>query len=245
MSAKLVVLFLAAAWVGVASDCVPQAPCFDADSVVNSASNKPGLAPGTLATIYGKDLAYRTGVNGGVRVFLDQVPMQLLYVTSDQINFVIPLDVEPGRRTLDLARDGTAGPQVKITLHEFAPALFQSNPDTAVALRWPDYSLATDEIPARREDWAILYATGLGLTHLPPDTMPAQASPILRRKDFRLLLDGAEVDNSRIPYVGAAPGYWDVYQINLLVPPEVGNNPEIRISVAGEVSPAGVHLPLQ
>jgi uncharacterized protein (TIGR03437 family) len=245
MPLNLALLLLAGAWAGSNTDCVPNAPCFDADSVVNSASNKPGLAPGTLATIYGKDLAYRTGVNSGVAVYLDQVEMRLLYVTAEQINFVIPLDVLPGRRTLDLMRDGTAGPRVKITLNEFAPALFQSDPDTAVALRWPDYSLATRAAPGRRDDWAILYATGLGLTRLPMDAMPKEASQILRRKDFRLLLDGVAVDDSRITYVGAAPGYWDVYQINLLVPPEAGDNPEIRISLAGEISPPGVYLPLK
>jgi uncharacterized protein (TIGR03437 family) len=245
MLATFALLFLAGAWTGTESDCVPQAPCFDADSVVNSASNKPGLAPGALATIYGKDLAYRTGTNSGVAVYFGLTPMPLLYVTPEQVNFVIPLNVLPGQKTVQLVRDGTASPRVKIELKEFAPALFQSDPETAVALRWPDYSLATHAAPAKRDDWAILYATGLGLTYLPTESMPKEASTILRRKDFKLLLDGVEVDNSRITYVGAAPGYWDVYQINLLVPPEVGNNPEIRISLAGETSPPGVYLPLE
>ena len=102
---------------------------------------------------------------------------------------------------------------MKIQLNEFAPALFQSDRDTAVVLRWPDWSLATREKPAKRDDWAILYVTGLGLTELPPTQMPKQASTILRRSDLPIAARRGPGGRLEAHLCRRGAGYWDVYQI--------------------------------
>ena len=237
-------LLLLGAWGGGDSDCYPQAPCFASDSVTNSASNKPGsLAPGTLATIYGTNLSF-TGFSG-VEVYVRGLMTSISYVSDSQVNFLIPMNLLPGEATLKLVRDGTAGPPVKIALHEFAPALFQCDAETAIGLRWPDYALATPEVPAQRGEYVMLWATGLGAMATRKPTDLPLAVQIARRKDFKLILDGKEVDDALITYVGAAPGFEGLYQINLLIPADVENSPEIRISLAGEISPPAIRLPIE
>ena len=83
------------------------APIYDAASIVNAADNQSGaLAPNTLGTIYGANLAYSTAaitlndIQGGVlpivlgtsetRVFVNNYPADLYYVSPTQINFLVP-----------------------------------------------------------------------------------------------------------------------------------------------------------
>ena len=48
----------------------------------------------------------------------------------------------------------------------------------------------------------------------------------------------------RVAYVGVAPGYAGLYQINLWLPETVGDNPEVEIVLGGEISASGVRLPV-
>ena len=61
----------------------------------------------------------------------------------------------------------------------------------------------------------------------------------------QVLLNGAPVDQSRIYYAGAAPGYAGLFQINLLLPDDAPSNPEIRIVTADQISPPQRYLPVQ
>ena len=41
-----------------------------------------------------------------------------------------------------------------------------------------------------------------------------------------------------------APGFAGLYQINIVIPPWVAANPEIRVAVAGAQSPPDVRIPV-
>jgi uncharacterized protein (TIGR03437 family) len=234
------------------------APSYSASGIVDSAGFTPGaLAPYSLATIFGEDLAFGAAQAaltpaglpfdlGGVRVIISGYAAQLVYVSEKQINLLVPNLLRPGQVTVQVFRQGLAGPAVPIALGEVAPGLFRTPAGTVIATH-SDNSVVDAASPARPGEIVVLYAAGLGRTliELPERTPPAFASQIVKLADFRLLLDGVPVDRGRIQYVGVTPGWPGLYQINAALPEDCGPNPEVRIAVGDRVSPAELKLPVR
>jgi uncharacterized protein (TIGR03437 family) len=260
----VVCLALAAASVGSAQsevNCTATGPCYSEAGLVNAASFVSGaLAPNTLATLFGSRLAWGTRAitwddveagtlptvlpGTGVRVLVNNRPAQIYYVSPTQVNFLVPTNLIAGEVTVQLVRDATAGPPVRLRLHDAAPALFLLDPETVIATR-PDFSLITPENPVQPGEEVILWATGLGPT-VPPQIygrIPLAASWIARAGEFRVFLNGDPLPAEQISYVGVAPGFAGLYQVNLKLPAELPRNPEIRIAVGAEISPPGFRLP--
>jgi hypothetical protein len=141
------------------------APLYVESSIVNAASSKvEGLAPNTLATLYGRHLAWTTralnaddvrgGVvptalgGAGVRVLVNRVEAPLLFVSPGQVNFLVPSELTPGTAEVRLSLDGRYGPAVHVRLSEATPALFQWDPEFVVAVR-ADGSAVTHASPAK------------------------------------------------------------------------------------------------
>jgi len=239
------------------------APVYSSSSIVNAADNLvETLAPNTIATLYGKNLAYATAsltsseVNGGtlptvlpgtgVHVVVGGLLANLYYVSPTQINFLVPLNLLPGTINVQVVIDGLAGPSIPLQLGPAAPALFQLDSQHAVATR-PDGSVITSVAPAKPGDIVILYATGLGQTNPPLayDELPMSAAPLADAASFRLTLDGVAVDSHAILYAGIAPGFAGLYQINVTLPASTGANPEIRIGTGAALSMPGLQLAVQ
>lgn len=247
---------------GLALCCQPRpAPVYSTASVVHAATNQQELAPNTFGTIYGKGLAYTTRsltpadllgsflppylLGTGVTVVIDGLAAPVFYVSPEQINFLVPNIVLPEREAkLRVSLDGVTGPEVNIRLRTAAPGLFLRDPETVVAVRL-DGSVLTASDPAREGEDIVLFATGLGPLLPEPQYMELvrTAASLARRNDFRLLLNGAPVDNKWLRYVGAAPGFAGLYQINLHLPDGLAGSPEIRIAMGDAISPAGIRLP--
>jgi uncharacterized protein (TIGR03437 family) len=239
------------------------APVYSADSIVNSAAGVPAFfAPNTFISIYGQNLSTVTRAispdditagtlptvlgGTGVRVLINSIPADLWYVSPTLVNVLVPTLLIAGPATLQLESNGLAGPPVQITLGNTAPALFQIDATTVLAVHL-DGTLVSTASPAHAGEIIVLFATGLGPT-LPaqiPNQIAASAAQIAARSDFEVLLNGVAVDPSRYLYVGAAPGTAGVYQINLALPTGTPSNPEIRIGTSDRMSPAGRVLPAQ
>jgi len=240
-----------------------QAPFYSADKIVNSASYDAGsLAPNTIASIFGKNLSWNTAAiaasdiqdgllptvlpGTGVRVIVGNVPAHLFYVSPTQINFLIPTILRPGPVKLYVEVDAHAGPLADLTLDETGPGLFQQPDLTPSAVRL-DASLITPDKPITPGEIAVLFATGLGTTTPPADYGQAAkvASWVTAIDDSDILIDGARLERDNILYIGLAPTFAGLYQINIRIPDWAAANPEIRIRVGKKTSPEGVHLPLQ
>jgi len=241
-------------------ECKPNAPCYSAGTVVSAASGEPGaLCPNALASIYGTGLAFieraitPADIQGGmlpvllpgagVQVLVAGRYVPLYYVSPKQVNFLIPSDLRPGEWTLQLLREGTAGPPVRIRLRAASPGLFQMDPETAVSSHL-DYSLVDETNPARPDEWIILWATGLGEVTPPAisGAIPMQAAKLQQIDSFRALVAGAAVEGWRVGYAGLAPGWGGLYQVNVRLPAATRPKPEIRLAAGPELSPAGVHI---
>jgi uncharacterized protein (TIGR03437 family) len=252
------VLFAVIGGLSAAAENLPRpaaAPDYSSGSVVNTANYAPGpLAPNGLGTIFGTDLSFDraqgTGTEttlGGVRVFVASFEAPLLYVSPNQINFVVPNNLRPGEVKVRVARQGVTGPEVKITVLEAAPALFRSGESATVIAAHADFSLVTDAAPARAGETVVLYATGLGLTApgLPLSGAPSGILWIKRPEELHLTLNGRQLDASRLSYAGVAPGWIGLYQINVTLPDDtLTTDPEIRVAIGDQQSMAGLKLPL-
>lgn len=239
------------------------APVYSAASLVNAADNlvEP-LAPNTIATLYGTNLAYATAsltssnVSGGVlptvlpgtgvTVVVGGLLANLYYVSPGQVNFLVPPNLLPGPVTLQLDIDGLEGISIPVTLAAASPALFQLDAQNAVATS-ADGAVITPAAPAEPGDIVILYATGLGQVTPPLNyaELPTSAAWLQQAANFRVLLDGADVGPGAILYAGIAPGFAGLYQINVVLPASTGPNPEIQIGLGDTLSTPGVQLPVQ
>jgi uncharacterized protein (TIGR03437 family) len=243
----------------------PIAPVYSADSIAHSAANVTNwYAPNTFISIYGQNLGFTTrtisitDISGGtlptalpgtgVRVLINSIPAYMYYVSPSQVNVLIPYLLAPGAATLQLEVNGVAGPPVQILLRDTAPGLFTQADNTTVLAVHGDWTLVTEENPARKGEVIILFATGLGQTN--PTTisgqLPQGARQIRDKLNFQVWLDSAALDASAIDYAGVMPGYAGVYQINVALPSEnLPHNPEVRISTGSLISPAQKFLPTE
>jgi uncharacterized protein (TIGR03437 family) len=238
------------------------APAYSASTLVNSASNQPGpLAPNTIATLYGTELAFVTRAlqgedirNGalptilpgtGVRLLVNSLAAQIYFVSPRQVNLLIPAILKPGPAELQLVQDGRAGPLVRFTLSEAAPSLYLQSENLAIAVS-PEGALYSRPKPARPGDWIVLYCTGLGPVRPAAGygDLAVSATPLVKLQEFGVLLNDFPIDPSRIAYAGLSPGFAGLYQINLQLPRDAPADPEIRIVTGSVVSPPGVRLPV-
>ena len=235
-----------------------QAPVYSAAGMVNGPNYAPGpFAPNSIVSIFGSGLARSSqGVTAAdivnntlpvelnsTRVYVMNSPAPLLYVSVGQVNFLIPGNQLDGDVQIRVVREGLTGPEVTVTLVDAAPALFQTAVGYAIAAHL-DNSLIAPGSPAQAGEIIVVYACGLGRT-LPnpaPGAIPQSAAVIQRLSDLKVYLGGAAIEPASILYAGLTPGSAGLYQINLVLPDNPGTDPEIRVAIADQSSPAGLKL---
>jgi uncharacterized protein (TIGR03437 family) len=238
------------------------APSYSAASIVNAATQTAGaLAPNTIATLYGTNLAFGTAavtasnLNAGtlptsldgVSVLVYNTAAPLLFVSPGQINFIVPYGLLPGMVTVVVDRQNQAGPVVTIQLDATAPGLFLWNGNMAIATHL-NGSLVSSTAPAKAGEIIVLYAAGLG--SVSPATTSGRLAPsaasMVAKPQMQVLLNSTPCPAASVLYAGLAPGFAGLYQINLTLPTPVPVNPQIQIAVAGaQTSPAAIQLATQ
>jgi uncharacterized protein (TIGR03437 family) len=235
-----------------------QAPTYSTNSILNGADfTAAPFAPGSVVSIFGAALSFATeGISADntqnntllpyyladVQVYVDNLTSPMIYVCPTQINFVVPDNLLTGSVPLRVVRQGVTGPEVMIALVAAAPRLFATGAGFAIAQHGADYSVITPAAPALPGEVIVVYATGLGSTAPQPQPFEIPQYPGLLVNSLQLFLDGTQVNPNLIFYAGLTPGSAGVYQINLTLPAVMGNNPEIRVTVAGKESTAGLKL---
>ena len=178
-------LYLADSRLGDIYHITGTAPAVGIAAVVNAASFQPGLAPGSLASIFGTGITSAAGIVsatalplpttlGGISVFVDGAPAPLLAVARvnglEQINFQVPFETAPGSSTRFVVKNGaeqSAAFQAAVT--PAAPALFTTDSTHAAAQHGADYRPIAASNPAAAGEVVLLYGTALGpVTGAPP-----------------------------------------------------------------------------
>jgi uncharacterized protein (TIGR03437 family) len=238
-----------------------QALVYSAGSMVNASNYTPGpFAPNSIASIFGSGLARSSQgltadaiINNtlpvelnSTRVYVMDSPAPLLYVSDGQVNFLVPGNQLDGDVKIRVVREGVTGPEITVTLVDGAPALFQTAAGYAIAAHL-DNSAIEPGAPAQAGETIVVYACGLGRTqpNPAPGVIPQNAAVIQRLSDLKVYLGGTAIDPASILYAGLTPGSAGLYQINLVLPASLETDPEIRVAIADQSSPAGLKLAVQ
>ena len=233
------------------------------NSIVNGASfTGSTVAPGEIITIFGAGMgpAVLQGLKltpagtvdtnvSDVRVWFDDQPAPLIYVSSTQISAIVPYGIG-GRTTTRLSVEyrGIRSPVREVPVVETAPAIFtlSGGSGQAAALN-EDTTVNTAQNGARRGSIITLYATGEGQTSplsiegsiTRPDTLPKPVRPV------QVTVGGVTAD---VLYAGSAPGQVaGLMQVNVRVPEivEPGAAVPVVLTVGSTTSPAGVTVAIR
>jgi uncharacterized protein (TIGR03437 family) len=188
-------------------------------SVENAASYLGGaISPGELVAIFGAGIGPATPAGfaagdlladlGGASVLFDGRPAQMVYVSSSQINAIVPSTVSPGKTTtMQVAYQGQTSSTLTLAVDQATPGLFslnQSGSGQGVILN-ADLSLNTAGNPAARGSVIQIYATGLGAAGTASVTVGGQQATVVDASGVPSLA-GAVIVVSVLAPLGAPAG---------------------------------------
>ena len=230
-------------------------PVLLAGSVVNGASFAGGsaLAPGSMVAIFGQNLAESSALAATLplptvllttRVLLatpaGEVALPLFFVSPQQINALLPLDLTLGSYSLSVESASVRGNAVEISVAAAAPGIFalSSNGRGQGIFVKPDGSLVTVTNPAARGSVVLLYATGLGDVYPPVATGEPGASDEPLNRTLQTPRVFFDVFEAEVLYSGLAPGFAGLYQVNVRVPARLSpaTNIPVTLSIGGAAS---------
>ncbi len=213
---------------------IPAAPTITTGSIVSAATAAAGpMAPNSWVTVYGSNLGVTTRgwsdsdiVNGGLPFSLDGVSVILTgaprlayvgYVSSTQVNFLLPSNLNPGTVQVQIRNPAGISNQVPITVQANAPQLFTADGKYVLATHLNGSSVGKggSAPPAMPGETIILYGTGLGPTipALIPGQVPDQPASLTGTQQVTIGGTDAPVLSA-----GIVPGSAGLYQLRVQVP---------------------------
>jgi uncharacterized protein (TIGR03437 family) len=226
------------------------APRFSSADVMNAASFAAGLTPGSLAAVFAAGVMDAPGIVAadslplspslsGVSVTLNGTPAPILAVANtngiEQVNFQAPFEIA-GQSTVSMrvTRNGSSSSAVDIPVLPIQPGIFTSDLVHGLIILLPDYKLMSSDQPLERGKYAYFYAEGLGPVSNQPATGSAtQVSPYaLVQPEVRLTVGGVAC---QVLFAGLSPGLAGVYQVNILIAPDVPTGTQDLVVTAGGV----------
>jgi uncharacterized protein (TIGR03437 family) len=243
-------------------------------NIINNATGVSGVvAPGEEIAIKGEFLGPATpasgtlfsvnssgGVNNtlaGVQVLFDNNPGTPIYVSANQINVMVPYEIN-GRLSTSMVVEyaGSSSQAIPLSVASSAPGLFTNNfsgsGQVAALNQNFTYNGASGSgvQPAPRGTVIALYGTGGGQTNPPSVTgsvtpIPANASQLLTIPNVTATVGGLP---ATVNFAGAAPGLvTGVFQVNVTIPPAVapGSAVPVTISIGSTSSPLGTTIAVQ
>jgi uncharacterized protein (TIGR03437 family) len=190
------------------------------------------FAPRMLISIYGEALAQATdqarslplpAMLSDAQVMLNGSPLGLLYVSSTQINVLLPDNMTPGLVKLTV-QNSSGMSNVNLMLEAAQPAIFtrdQSGTGAAAAINARNELPVTHDNPLRPNDYMELFLTGLGNTTRRQGLDFANQVPTVT-------IGGADCP---VSYAGRAPGFVGLDQINCKVPAGLAANASAAVVV--------------
>lgn len=228
-------------------------PRIQSQLVVNAATFTNALAPGSLITILGQNLAVEErqapgfplpAELSGTTVEFNGQPIPLLYVSAGKINAQLPYGL-PGRAALRVRTpDGAA--DASISMAQSAPAILSISGDPGAApaiVHSGSGALVSDASPAIPGEFLTVYAIGLGpvIGEIAAGQAAPASPPLSVQAEVEVRLGNVQIQPA---FAGLSPGLAGLYQVNLVVPAGAPAGPSaLRILVAG-ISSNTVTLPI-
>jgi uncharacterized protein (TIGR03437 family) len=220
------------------------APAIAANGVVSSASFRPQISPGALASIAGTNLATSTPPSAATplptilaeaSVTVNGRLAPILYASPGQINFQVPWETATGNASVTVSVNGVVSNTITVPVTAAAPGIFYYASGAAIAQN-QDYSLNTSTNPAHAGSYLIAYLTGSG--PVSPAVADGAATPstgLVRPTSAISVTIGGQTAT----VLGAAytPGFIALLQLNITVPSGLaaGSYPMI-VTIGSQVS---------
>ena len=220
-------------------------------AVVDNASFVGRVAPGAIAAVFGTNLATSsTSVDAsglplpfdveGTEVTVDNIHAPIFSVSDRQIDFQVPIEIQPGVATLIVTLNNVPSQALQFIVTPTSPGIDQyyaGQPDTFQAVvQNPDQSINSPATPIDAGEVAVVYMTGIGaVTNSPSDGDAALASPLSTAiASFSATISGLDVP---VQFLGLSPNYVGLGQANIQIPANFpsGNYPLV-VTVGGLVS---------
>jgi uncharacterized protein (TIGR03437 family) len=218
-------------------------------AVINYSGFNPlnPIAPGSIASAYG---AFGTVATTGTATpqalptTLDNISVRvnnrtapLYFVSSGQINFVVPIDTENGAQTVEVLRGTTVINRGTVNVWEVFPALASSDttPTSQGIIQNQDFAINSQTARARRGEIIQIYATGCGKTN--PGTQDGRAPTALSPTIARTTAFVGNIE-ATVQFSGAHPQFPGVCQINVVLPnqPFITGQTPLFVTVNGIAS---------
>jgi uncharacterized protein (TIGR03437 family) len=210
---------------------VPAPPAPRPLQVSSAATDAPTVAPGSLASLFGTNLADITASGasnplpqtlGGVSLVCAGRIFPLVYVSPGQINFQVASDLDPGQYQLEIHRASAPLRQVAITIARDAPGLL-------VAVR-PDGSVPTEDAPAHPGEELRLYGTGFGpyTQPLPDGFLVPDSPPVPLTDGVEIRAAGRELTPD---FAGAAPAMTGIVLVQIQLPDDLAGGDSVPVQV--------------
>lgn len=204
--------------------------------IVSSAAGVPALAPGSLASLYGSDMATGPGqakstplppdLNGTTVKIVDSsgavTSAPLLYVNTGQVNFYVPPAVATGTATLTVTSGDGTQTSGQVDLTPLAPALFTLNPSGLAAAIAICISSSGAQTPEK------VYAVSSGAIVAAPIDLNACAQTRLElyttgmdkatESEVQVTIAG---NRAAVKYVGPQGTFIGLDQINIVIPQQL------------------------
>jgi minor extracellular serine protease Vpr len=223
------------------------------NGIVNAASFElgPGLAPGSYMTIFGAGLseASRTFSTpylplslSGVSVSFDDtsrgisVPGRLHFVRDNQVNVQIPWELAGSTSVqvkVSLGDSQTA--LVRVPLQRVSPGFFeyQDGSNRVAAARDEANAIVGSGNPVQRGRVVQFFVNGLGgVTEPQASGEAAPTDRLVRTTSTPTVTIGGQ--NAPVQFSGLAPGNAGLYQVNVVVPQNIGTGLQpVTLSIEG------------
>lgn len=233
---------------GVAAGGPP--PGFEASGVTAVGSLVPGVTPGALIAITGKNLTFTTAVAaasslplperiGGSAVTFDGIAAPMVSARNtggvEQLVVQAPFEIAGATVAIVVHNGRIASPPVAVNVAAAQPNLVTLDGFSVAAIRLADGALLSPGNGAAPGENIAIFARALGVVDpIPAAGAAAPADPLSRTvHPVELAIGGRPAD---VSFAGLAPGFAGLYQIHATVPAEVSGNVEVAVKVAGESS---------
>jgi uncharacterized protein (TIGR03437 family) len=199
--------------------------------VINAASFAPPgnpISPGQFVALFGTGLAastatakppYPTASFNGVTVLINGKNAPLYFVSSGQINALVPFGTTGPTATVQVQNNGQTSNTVTVPVAPTAPGVYsldQSGSGSGAILH-ADFTLVNDASPATAGETVLIFLTGMGTTNPTVQDGTAGATGTLYKSTANVAVYVGDVAGT-VAFNGLAPGFPGLYQINVTLP---------------------------
>jgi len=185
------------------------------------------LAPGTVAQVYGSNLAALQAAPGvmplpfrfnGTRVLIGALEAPLIFLSDGQLSVQIPTELQPNKDySLIVEANGGYTLPDTLALAAVQPGVLTLSDKSLFALHAADFSPVTAASPARQGETIVVYLVGMGGTNpaiasgaAAPSDQPAPAAT-----QPAVTIDGKTAE---VSFAGLLPGTVGLYQVFVKTP---------------------------